>query len=420
MGLNVCGLRSKLNNNTMFEDFVVKHELDILCLSETKTDHIDLTDTKLNGQYTCFVKEKSISKPKHRYGGVHGLAMIVKENIATHAQLLTDMQSPYILWVKFSKKAFGLACIIGSAYIPGQDSCHKDDEMYEAISKDIFRLRNTYNLPLSIVGDLNARTGELDDSFILDQNMINYCELEDIAQDLFGISHTNEARSMFDKRKNRDSTINFYGELLIELCLETDMKIVNGRFGTDKVRGEYTFNGSSNRNSTIDYCVVTPDLGAYINNFEVLPFEIDLSDYHSPIILTLHTNHPIPNETDINQESDVEYNPVSTKWCDDKTAEFQSKIDSSKINEANQLLDSLEPNNNINQSILDDITKTLANISIEAGLETGISKHTTNNNSTTKPKKQNKPWFDRDCHLKRKQYIRIKNRLKRIKSYQNE
>ena len=420
MGLNVCGLRSKLNINTMFEDFVVKHELDILCLSETKTDHIDLTDTKLNGQYTCFVKEKSISKPKHRYGGVHGLAMIVKENIATHAQLLTDMQSPYILWVKFSKKAFGLACIIGSAYIPGQDSCHKDDEMYEAISEDISKLRNTYNLPLSIVGDLNARTGELDDSFILDQNMINYCELEDIAQDLFGISHTNEACSMFDKRKNRDSTINFYGELLIKFCQENDMKIVNGRFGTDKVRGEYTFNGSSNRNSTIDYCVVTPDLGAYINNFEVLPFEIDLSDYHSPIILTLHTNHPIPNETDINQESDVEYNPVSTKWCDDKTAEFQSKFDSSKINEANQLLDSLEPNNNINQSILDDITKTLANISIEAGLETGISKHTTNNNSTTKPKKQNKPWFDRDCHLKRKQYIRIKNRLKRVKSNQNE
>ena len=102
----------------MFEDFVVKHKLDILCLSETKTDHIDLTDTKLNGEYTCFVKEKT--EGDYLYGGVHGLAMIVKENIATHAQLLTDMQSPYILWVKFSKKAFGLACIIGSAYLPGQ------------------------------------------------------------------------------------------------------------------------------------------------------------------------------------------------------------------------------------------------------------------------------------------------------------
>merc|ERR1712215_566123 len=138
--------------------------------------------------------------------------------------------------------------------------------------------------------------------------------------------------------------------------------------------------------STIDYCVVTPDLGAHITNFEVLPFDIDLSDYHSPVVLTLHANHPIPNESDTNLESDVDYNPVSTKWCDDKKAEFQSKFYFSKINEANQLLDTLEPNNNVNQGILDDITKNLANISIEAGIETGISKHTTNNNSSTKPK----------------------------------
>ena len=55
-----------------------------------------------------------------------------------------------------------------------------------------------------------------------------------------------------------------------------------------------------------------------------------------------------------------------------------------------------------------------------AGLDTGISKPITNSNNTAKPRKQNKPWFDKDCHLKRKQYIRLKNGLKRIKSTQNE
>ena len=69
---------------------------------------------------------------------------------------------------------------------------------------------------------------------------------------------------------------------------------------------------------------------------------------------------------------------------------------------------------------LDNITKKLASISVTAGLETGISKHITNNSNNNKPKKQNKPWFDQECHLKRKHYIRIKNRLKRIKSTQNE
>ena len=198
------------------------------------------------------------------------------------------------------------------------------------------------------------------------------------------------------------------------------MKIVNGRFGSDKGIGSFTFNGSKDRNSTIDYCIASPDLGYHIKNFEIHPFDKDYSDYHSPIILTLNARHTTSAEAEIVSESDVEYNPVSTKWCDEKKAEFQSKFDQSKIEEANQLLDMLEPNNNTNQSDLDNITNILANISTLAGLETGISKQINNNNINSKPKKASKPWFDQDCHLKRKEYIRIKNRLKRTKSTQNE
>ena len=346
--------------------------------------------------------------------------MIIKDNIAAHAQLLTDTQSPYVLWVKFSKKAFGVACILGSAYLPGERSDHKDEIMLEAISNDMLKFKNNHNLPVCIIGDLNSRTGVLDDSFIYDQNVTNSCEIDEFAHELFGISHSNEANTKFGQRNNRDTTVNKNGKDLVEFCKECDMKIVNGRFGTDKYIGEFTFNGSSDRNSTIDYCIVSPELGPHINNFEVHPYDINLSDYHCPIILTLYANYSTPNATDEIPESDVDYNPVATKWCDEKKAEFQSKFDPCKIIEVNQLLDALEPSNNINQMDLDNITKKLASISVTAGLETGISKHITNNSNNNKPKKQNKPWFDQECHLKRKHYIRIKNRLKRIKSTQNE
>ena len=168
VGLNVCGLRSKLNDIS-FENFAIKYE--IICLSETKTDHIDLSGTKLNGEYSCFTKEKSVNS--HRHGGVHGLAMIIKKNIAEHAQLLADVQSPYVLWVKFSEKVFGFECILGSAYLPGENSKYKDNEMFEVISNDIFRLKYTYNLPICLLGDLNSRTGDLDDCFNIEQNIIN-------------------------------------------------------------------------------------------------------------------------------------------------------------------------------------------------------------------------------------------------------
>ena len=53
------------------------------------------------------------------------------------------------------------------------------------------------------------------------------------------------------------------------------------------------------------------------------------------------------------------YTPVATKWCDEKKDEFQSKFDPHYIIEVNQLLDALEPSNNINQMDLDNITKKL-------------------------------------------------------------
>ena len=47
-------------------------------------------------------------------------------------------------------------------------------------------------------------------------------------------------------------------------------------------------------------------------------------------------------------------------------------------------------------------------------------KQVVNSNRSPRPKKQNKPWFDQDCHIKRKQYIRIKNRLKTNESPQEK
>merc|ERR1711913_239904 len=106
------------------------------------------------------------------------------------------------------------------------------------------------------------------------------------------------------------------------------------------------------------------------------------------------------------------------KWCEEEKTEFQSKFDTSKIEEVS-LLNILDPNN-ISKYDMDNIAKKLVNIPNTAGVETGISKQSTQSNNTPRPKDQNKPWFDRECHLKCKQHFREKNRLKRINPTQNE
>ena len=86
-------------------------------------------------KYHCFVKDKS--KPTYRYGGVHGLCMIVKEEISKHARQINETQYLYVLWVKFENEAFGFECIIGSVYLPGEILRRKHNEMYRTIANDI-------------------------------------------------------------------------------------------------------------------------------------------------------------------------------------------------------------------------------------------------------------------------------------------
>merc|ERR1739842_74812 len=92
------------------------------------------------------------------------------------------------------------------------------------------------------------------------------------------------------------------------------------------------------------------------------------------------------NETPV---SDIDYDPVSTKWCDDKKLDFQAKFDPNKIVEATLLLDTLEANNP-NQANMDYIVKLVSDISIKAGIDTGISKQIKINNKSPRKKKNKK------------------------------
>ena len=134
---------------------------------------------------------------------------------------------------------------------------------------------------------------------------------------------------------------------------------------------------------------------------------IKISDFYCPITLTLKASPTIINENDNLPESDVDYSPVLTKWCDEKRAEFQSKFDKNKIEELIHIFDTLEPSNT-NQSDLNNFANTIASMGTQAGKDTGISKQATNSNNNPRARKQNKPWFDHDCLLKSKQYIRVK------------
>ena len=286
-----------------------------------------------------FVKEKIV--PSHRYGGIHGLCMLVKNEFKDHTTLLKETQSPHVLWVKFNKGAFGIACIIGSVYLPGANSEHRDNERLDTITNDIFILKNSYNLPICLIGDMNSRTGNLDDTFVIEHSIINNCEIDDLADEIFDLNTNEVTPIMSEKRSNKDIVVNNYGIQLIEFCKTNNMKIINGRIGADKGIGDYTYNSPTGK-SSIDYCIASHNFLSHILNFEVDILDKTLSDFHSPIILTIKTNHNITNnnesETDPSPECDIEYEHIHSKWNNEKKNDFQTKFNLTQIESASQIL----------------------------------------------------------------------------------
>ena len=105
-----------------------------------------------------------------------------------------------------------------------------------------------------LCGDFNSRTGQAPDYEA-------------------GVIHTNG-----NQRSNEDKVINKYGQLLLKFCINTGLKLANGRMYNDNGIGRFTYY-SPNGSSAIDHLILNED--NIISKFEVLPKLVE-SD-HCPI-----------------------------------------------------------------------------------------------------------------------------------------
>ena len=111
---------------------------------------------------------------------------MVENNIVNNSEPVKGVLSPYILWIKFSKEAFGLSCIIGSVYLPVGKK-YADEEMFDTINDDIFYLKSQLKLPIFLIGDMNSRTGNLDDILEFEKEIISNSDIKDFADDFIDI-----------------------------------------------------------------------------------------------------------------------------------------------------------------------------------------------------------------------------------------
>jgi len=252
----VNGLVRKINDED-FLNFIAEH--DLILLSETWT-HSKLNVNLEINEYISFhlFGNKSHGTKKGRYSG--GLSVYFHKKLNNKISVIEHNKNG-IIWIKISSEILTTDqdVFICLCYIPPVTSkvlIGHDFDFFEEIEKGI-----EHYGPLGatcIVGDFNARTGNLSDII---SNDIYLNVTGDHVQDNKNVDNLNV-------RLNADRIIDNYGQKLISLCKSTGHIIANGRFKNDKT-GQYTFL-STRGLSVTDYLLINIEHTHILNDFKVL------------------------------------------------------------------------------------------------------------------------------------------------------
>lgn len=196
--------------------------------------------------------------------------------------------------------------MFGLVYVPPQNSPYADITLFDKLENVISEVNNSDNYSICILGDFNARCGTLSDVLVYNDEAISEISLLDVFHDnLTGLNNVTS------DRPSSDTVINNFGHRLLELCTNLGVFIANGRYGNDKGVGKATCKGVS----LVDYVLLTSDLFNYVSNFDVLPFDMLISDVHQAVTFTFRTNHVDENVTVVHTEGEsLPPRPAWSAW----------------------------------------------------------------------------------------------------------
>ena len=386
--LNVCGIHSKLKRPDFIE-FISKH--DIVGICETKMDQFD--QISIDG-FTVF---SSCRKHCKRSSG--GVMFLVKDYLRDFIKpMKLEILSQDTIWIALDKSLLGLTVALGCVYIPPENSIYADIEKFNKLESDILSIKGRYT-NICIMGDFNARSGLLSDFIDVDDTIMNESGFDrNLHTDLLGYNNFDDI-GVSNKRYSKDLFCNNFGRRLISLCKNTDIHIINGRFGKDFCIGALTCKNSS----LVDYIIASPPLFSLLADFEVLEFNEMLSDVHCPIYVSFKKVYVAVETVD---SSDIHLQ-TKPSWHKCNPLEFLQNLDREALDSISRDIDNCYIKGVISKDDINDITDRVSNVLLDsAKLSGAFSRPFTKGNYRRKHKKQ--PWFNTSCEEKRKLFFQAK------------
>jgi exonuclease III len=242
--LNCHGAEGKLNT---MRNLCQEQKADVLLLTETWA-HSDNSLPDLPDFVQWSTARPKARNKRGKYAG--GVAIYIRQHIAKHMTVISSEAKDDKIWFKLHK-SIGLSedlsiCLL---YLPPESKHHSRSNIaktYCTLSGEVMQAREAGSVILA--GDLNARTGELQEAASL---------MSGVPMHIQPVTEFLPPRASLDSKSCPNSS----GRSLIELCDTTDLVIVNGRTNKDST-GSYTHQSATRGNdglggkSLVDYFVV--------------------------------------------------------------------------------------------------------------------------------------------------------------------
>ena len=405
--LNAQGLVTKFTNKLHSHELrLIFSQSDFILLTETWAS--DIANLSVDGFILIQLNRAEKKNTTKRNSG--GIAMYIRQSFYQYCTLI-EKDSDDIIWIRIKGRLLNLShdlylclCYI----IPSSSSREALVEMdvLDRITNFILKIANETNDSYNILicGDFNSRIGNEKDYVIFDN---------DANIDIFPIDYeTDEVMP----RSSQDKIINANGRKLLDFCRLNTLRIANGRLGSDRGVGKYTYVGSTGR-SVIDYVIASPNLLNTISTFHVGEPNI-LSD-HCLIDFSMISRNSINELVDVSENVPFENVKKKYAWNEGRAGEYHINLQE----EENALRDLSSHLSQVTN--FDQIDENLTNFTLlmEKVCDPLFSRkvHSTSdfeNIGTDQP--SNQPWFDDDCRRFRTLFYSTLNFYRVDKSHDNQ
>ena len=290
--------------------------LDIIALLET---HIgNDTPVAFEGYFPISIS-RDISKNARYFGGI---TVFIKNSLRHGVEMIRNKGADY-LWLRLGAIRTEGNVYLCICYVPPENSTYTKAKQYDivqSIEADIAEFA-----PLGkiiICGDLNGRTNNTQDYVLEDENTS--------LNDDYKYTYDN-----FFLRQSQDSArVNGRGQQILDLCMGSRMRILNGRILGDSV-GHFTchkWNGSS----VADYMLASEELFPCIRYFRVHPFHDEMSDH-----CLISAEFQLGTKRQLDLKIEIQPMPVKFNFDDASSNNFQIFLTRSEvlenINKINQI-----------------------------------------------------------------------------------